>query len=140
MALMSWNSRMSVGIATIDAQHQRLVGMLNDLSDSMRSEATDDVLGDVLHRLTDYTVEHFAYEESLMERFKYPKHAAHHRLHEELTAQLTSILTRYQAGDRETLDFEVLNFLKRWLTTHIQGDDRYFGRFLLSSGADPDNP
>lgn len=134
MALMTWNDRMSVGIDSIDAQHQGLVQMLNDLSDAMNAGHSDQVVGKVLEGLATYTVEHFSHEEQLMDRFGYPKRAEHKRIHADLVRQVVDIKSRFDAGASETLSFEVLNFLKRWLLKHIQGDDASLGKFLQRKG------
>jgi len=65
MPLMEWNERLSVGVASIDAEHKRLVGMLNELYDAMQARHSQEALGKVLDGLINYTASHFKHEEPL---------------------------------------------------------------------------
>ena len=69
----SWNSGYSVGVKTIDGQHTKLFDMLNDLHSAMMSGKTQGVTGKLLHKLVDYTREHFAAEEAMMASAKFPE-------------------------------------------------------------------
>jgi len=134
MPLMQWNEKMSVGIDSIDAEHKKLVGMLNDLYDGMQSGRGKEALGKVLDNLIAYTAAHFKNEEKHFVQTGYPASAAHKKEHDDLTKQVLDVQAKYKAGAAGTLSLEVLSFLKNWLVTHIQGSDKAYGPHLKSKG------
>lgn len=105
----------------IDADHQLLVSLINQLDDAMSSGAGADTVGSVLNVLIEYTETHFGREELLMEKGGYPELPPHKREHAKLTAQVRAIADRYNNGDVECVDAEVMEFLKNWLTRPYPG-------------------
>lgn len=134
MALMTWTPELSVGIASIDEQHKKLIAMLNDLHEGMSSGQGRAALGPVLEKLVSYTVEHFQYEESLFAKTGYGDTAAHKVEHEKLKAQAIDIQKRYESSTTGALSLEVLNFLRSWLTNHIKGTDKKYSQHLAANG------
>ncbi len=134
MPLMEWNEKLSVGIPTIDAEHKKLVAMLNDLYDAMQAKQSQAILGRVLDGLISYTASHFKHEETLFARTGYPAAAEHKKEHDDLTKQVLDVKKKYQEGGAATLSMEVLNFLRKWLLNHIQGSDKKYGPHLIAKG------
>lgn len=134
MPLMTWNDKMSVGIPSIDGEHQKLVAMLNELFDAVQAGKGKDVLGKILDRLIDYTKSHFANEERYMTQHAYPDFAPHKKEHEDLAKQVLDVQHKYHSGATATLGMEVMNFLKNWLIKHIQGTDMKYSPFLKAKG------
>jgi len=134
MSLMAWNDRLSVGIASIDKQHQKLVGLLNDFYDAVQAGHGKEALAGLLASLIDYTKLHFAHEEQLFAKTNYPDAAAHKKAHDDLTRQVLEIQQKYAKGANVALSTETLNFLKNWLLTHIQGTDKKYSSHLASHG------
>ncbi len=134
MPLMTWNEKMSVGVAVIDAEHKKLVGMLNDLYDGVQAGKAAEALGKVLDGLISYTAAHFRHEEELFAKTGYPAATAHKKEHDDLTRQVLDVQAKYKAGISGTLSLEVMTFLKNWLVTHIQGSDRSYGPHLNANG------
>ena len=66
-----WNTSYSVKVEAMDAQHKRLFEIIRELYTAMRAGQGKQVVGEVLHRLIEYTVQHFAAEEKLMEKNGY---------------------------------------------------------------------
>ena len=91
MPLMQWNDKLSVGVASIDNDHKRLVGMVNDLYDGVVAGHGKDVLGRVLDGLISYTAEHFAREERYFAQTGYPDSVAHKKEHEDLVKQVLDV-------------------------------------------------
>ena len=133
MAFFDWKEEYSVGIAQIDEQHRKLVGMVNELYEAMKAGKGNDVLGKVLTELVQYTKTHFATEENLFKLHGYPEAAPHKQQHDELTARAGDLSTKFRNGE-PVLSVSVSNSLKDWLQKHICGSDRKYGPFLNSKG------
>jgi hemerythrin len=134
MPLMMWNDRLSVGVKVLDDDHKKLVGMINQLFDAIQSGHGKDSLGKILDGLIDYTKVHFAREEQFFVQTGYGASAAHKKEHDDLTRQVLDVQKKYNAGVTGTLSLEVMNFLKNWLLTHIQGSDQKYGPHLNGKG------
>jgi len=134
MPLVVWTDKLSVGVASIDKQHQKLVGLLNDFYDAVQLGRGKEALGGLLGELIDYTKVHFATEERLFAKTGYPDAAAHKKAHDELTQQVLEIQEKYNTGVTLTLSLETLTFLKNWLVNHIQATDKRYGPHLVSKG------
>jgi hemerythrin len=139
MALIKWSNELSVGIQEIDEQHKVLIGLLNDLDDAVRGRKAATIARAVLDKLVEYTRVHFTVEESLMRILDYPGYERHKRQHEGLTGEVNAFLQKLDrektSVGMELLDFEMLNFLKDWLTKHIMESDRLYGPYFLEKGA-----
>jgi hemerythrin len=133
MSFMNWSDRLSVKVKSIDDQHIALVGMVNDLHAAMLKGQARAIAGELLKKLANYTVEHFAYEEKLMASTAYADLATHKGLHEALTKQVMDYIARFEKGDI-TLSVQLLNFLSDWLVKHIQGEDQKYSPWLISHG------
>jgi len=134
MPIMTWNSSLATGIPSIDAQHQQLVQYLNDLFDAMTKQQGKDVTGKVLENLVAYTVKHFAHEEQFFTKTGYPDRVAHIAEHEKLKAQVGEFGQKFAAG-QATVNAELMNFLRTWLTTHIMQSDKRYAPHLKAKGA-----
>ena len=134
MPLMLWSDKLSVGVKTIDEEHKKLVGMVNDLYDAVQGGQGKDALGKILDGLISYTANHFAHEEKFFAETGYPDSAAHKKQHDDLTRQVLDVQAKYRSGASATLSIEVLNFLKNWLIGHIQGSDKKYGPHLIAKG------
>lgn len=134
MALMNWTDKLSVGVAVIDADHKKLVGMVNELYDAMQAGRGRDSLGHILDGLVQYTRFHFAREEKFFAQTGYPDAIAHKQEHDDLTRQVLSVQQKYLSGATTTLSLDVLHFLKDWLIKHIQGSDQKYRPHLNAKG------
>jgi hemerythrin len=134
MAFMTWNDSYSVGVKAIDQQHAGLFAMVNELHTAMMNGQAKSVVGALLEKLVKYTVEHFDYEEKMMQAAKYPSFEAHHTHHVELKQQVGDFMARYKRGD-SAVNIELLQFLSDWLTKHIQREDKQYSPFLTRRAA-----
>jgi len=133
MAFMNWNDKLSVGVETLDNQHKVLIETLNELQAAMMKGQARAVAAKILNELIQYTRDHFAAEEAMMEQTKYSALAAHRIAHRELTKQVEDYVARLEKGDI-TLGVHLLNFLSDWLTKHIQGEDQKYGPWMNEHG------
>ena len=133
MALITWTNALSVGVKEIDAQHQRLVGLINDLHDARKAGKGKDVLGEILKALAEYTVYHFGTEETMFKETGYPGSLSHQAEHKQLTQEVLEIKRKFEAG-QTVVTIELMEFLRNWLNDHIKGSDKKFTAFFHSKG------
>src|SRR5271166_5081057 len=108
--MFEWNNRYSVQIGSIDAQHQTLFRLAEELNSAMAAGRGKSALSPVLDRLVKYTMVHFADEERLMHLHDYPELAAHKAQHEALTRQVKQFQAEFNAGTT-ALTVELMYFL-----------------------------
>lgn len=135
-ALVSWSDDLSVGVQEIDEQHKVLIGLLNQLHDAVAQRHGSTACRETLDRLAEYTRIHFAVEESLMRILSYPDYERHKGEHEALTSQVSALQRKLDEG-HAAISFELLHFLKLWLTKHISESDRRYGSHFLEKGLAP---
>ena len=123
---------MSVGVKAADDDHKKLIGLLNRLYEAMKSGQGREVVGKVLDDLINYTKFHFAREEDYFAKTGYPA-VEHMKDHRELVKQAEKLQSRYKNGE-PALSIETLDFLKDWLTIHIQGTDKQYSSYLNANG------
>lgn len=121
MAHLDWNSDLETGIQVIDKQHQRIIDYINKLYHAQQYHSREEV-GTVLDELVDYTLSHFAFEESLMEEAGYPFINAHKKVHQLFVRRVGDYQQRFKMG--EDIADELLNTLRAWLVNHIKNDDQ----------------
>ncbi len=117
---MKWTDDLNTGIDVIDKQHMRIVDYINDLENAHQKqdkEATARVLDD----LVDYTLSHFAFEESLQEEAGYKYCKPHKKVHELFVRRVNEYVERFKSGDDVTA--EIHKLLSSWLINHIKRDD-----------------
>jgi len=124
------------GIVMVDNQHQRLVDMVTQLDTIRKTQYADDqfrknAIGQVMRLLIDYTISHFAFEESLMREANYENYNAHKRIHELFVTRANEYKDRFVAG--EDIVDELLEVLNRWLFNHIRNDDLAFTPTVLKT-------
>lgn len=129
MALITWHSIFSVGIDSIDRQHQQLFEIGNRLHESCQQRADRAVLCRIFDELFEYTGYHFAEEERLMQQIRYPDLARHRGYHEKLVALVRQYRVQMLAGV-PNIETRALEFVKMWLTAHVLGTDREIGVYL----------
>jgi hemerythrin len=131
--LIEWNDELSVGIQEIDEQHKVLVGLVNEMHDAIHARKGSEAAREILQRLADYTKIHFAVEESLFRIFEYPGYEEHKAQHDELIKEINELQDKIDRGEGN-ISFQLLHFLKMWLTQHILDSDKEYSPHLLSAG------
>ena len=124
-----WDARFELGIAEVDAQHRRLVDMLNTLIEVVTEQrhASEDDINALLDGLEGYAQQHFSEEEALMARSQCDSRhiVAHTRQHEIFADQIRVARREYLNAGRSHDILELLaGFVTSWLSFHILGSDR----------------
>jgi hemerythrin len=131
--LIEWKDFYSVGCPELDAQHQIIIEVINDLCMGMQIGAPEEAKKHLIDRLVRYTHAHFQREEQVMQYFGYPDTAEHQGLHNQMTHCTLELRSRYQ----EVSFSELLQFLKEWWTEHICGEDKRYSPYVKRGLAKP---
>ncbi|MDG3064305.1 bacteriohemerythrin [Thauera mechernichensis] len=125
--IFPWHSNFDTGIAGIDAQHRRLVELLNRLAGKVALSATVDSMLQVFDALADYAVQHFEYEEAVWHDClaDEPAEAQHRETHQSFVEEVCRLRGELAASRVDAVASETLEFLVRWLAAHILQADRY---------------
>ncbi|MCC6490962.1 MAG: hemerythrin family protein, partial [Candidatus Hydrogenedentes bacterium] len=124
-----WNDRLSVGVASMDAHHKKLIQMINDLHAALRKKQGADVCHKLLKELSQYVKYHFDAEEELMEKANYPDLEAQRTAHRRFLEKVASMEKRWVAGD-QTVPGEIMRLLQEWLVNHITKMDKDYGPYM----------
>lgn len=131
MSLITWNESYNVNVPELDAQHQRLVAMINNLHAAMTAGRAKEVIVQTLTNLLGYTRYHFLAEQKLLAAAAYPELAWHTSEHDRFTKQVIEFQKSYEAGTI-ALSIATLRFLRDWLINHILGSDKKYSEFLAA--------
>lgn len=115
-----WTPDLNTGIEVIDEQHKRIVDFINQLEFAQLAKNTE-LIKEVINDCVDYTLSHFAFEESLQEEVGYQYCKPHKKVHELFTRRVMEYQQRLQLGD--DIGEELHQLLSRWLINHIKRDD-----------------
>ncbi len=119
-----WKSSYATGIDMIDSQHQKLVDYINELYDTALKSETSDKTKEVIKKLYGYIDVHFRDEEEMMLKAKFADYEEHIKEHHSFEKRVTEYNEDITKGFPVT--FQLLNFLRDWLQSHILETDRLY--------------
>lgn len=126
MQYFEWDSSYNSGIEIIDAQHKRLIQIINGLYLSMKEGKGNEILIFAVDDFLEYTYYHFETEENHMKELGFKDFDSHRAEHDLFARKMLSIknnLSEKKVG----ISLDILNFLKDWWRFHILSSDmKYF--------------
>ena len=133
MPIVSWRDEYSVNVQEIDAQHQKMLELVNGLHTAVESCIDTNRLKDLLIELVDVTRMHFSSEEKLMKKCDYPDLVKHHKEHRILLHHMNDLVLAVSSGTYPTFysDYDVST---DWALVHIAEHDTSLGEFLNAKG------
>lgn len=125
--MIQWSQQYSVGIKTIDEQHQKFFATFNVLYEALLKGEAEETLTVALKSLSDYAEYHFDLEEQYFKKFAYAGAAEHIAQHDMFRSRIAELKRRYfSQEDQSTLADEVVDLLDNWLIKHILELDRKY--------------
>jgi len=128
---ISWSQQMSVGVPTLDSDHQALLRILNLLDEIRDTPDSDGNLELVLDSLIAYSRYHFAREEQVMEACGFGEIDVHRGEHVAFAKYVTALMERRNGGGHKAQVDELLDYLTDWLRHHILIQDMAFKPFVM---------
>ncbi|MDD2700878.1 MAG: bacteriohemerythrin [Sideroxydans sp.] len=117
-----------VGVDEMDAEHEKLAYLGNQLNISIIEKASSEDISRQFEELIAYTVHHFESEHRLMEASAYPDRAKHEAEH----AALIEAIQQLAKPPYQEKSLLILQTFKDWILQHIQKSDRELGKYLRS--------
>lgn len=130
MAFLQWDEKYSVGVSELDEQHKQLIKILVELYEAMQAQKANEILGQIISKLVNYTKVHFSTEEKYMQQNNYPGFLEQKREHENFTAKVLAFKSDFDSG-KTAMTVSITAFLKDWLTNHILLSDKKYSPYLV---------
>ncbi len=121
---IEWSDDLAVEIIDIDQDHKHLVKHMDALFKACHAGLSAEVIKMLLFQLYRYTREHFAHEEDVMRRQRFPGVEDHRAKHAELIEALDDLIESFEIDPNRQLTEQTLDFLRDWLLHHIMVDDK----------------
>ena len=123
-----------IGVPEIDDEHKRLFELIGEVDAAVKSEAYSiSTAMALLNELKQYAATHFAHEEAYMASIQDPELPRQQKEHKAFVEKVNSY--RFSDITDETakeLILELLEYLSKWLMSHILGSDILIGQFEAS--------
>ena len=129
---IGWSDDFALNLPEIDAQHQVLFGLIDELWKAIVARSGRDDQLRLITDLDDYAVQHFKEEELFMRATGFPKLETHKAAHGTFVQRIAAERASFESGN-PTLSLDLLRFLQDWLVEHILASDREYARHYESS-------
>jgi len=123
--IIDWSDQLACGLDDVDAQHHKLIDLVNKLGNMQACNTAMDELIDVYDELKNYTLYHFKHEEDLMNSCSVDEanKKAHFNAHQGFIERITKIDQLIVSHPAYVVD-HLLAFLVKWLIHHISVVDK----------------
>ncbi|MEE4277747.1 MAG: bacteriohemerythrin [Halieaceae bacterium] len=131
--LFQFTTRFSVLVPAMDKDHQKIFDYVNRVHALIKDRAPAGEQVETLREMADFTEQHFAREEAMMQREGFPGLEEQQEQHRMLLDRVKETLAAIARGERVNM-IGVLNFLNSWLITHIMKLDHQYGEYFQKQG------
>lgn len=128
MPLFNFETEFKLGIPQIDEEHARLINMLNDMHDYLRSNEKEKATQIFRETMLAYVVEHFAHEEEFMKKIGYPQVDEHAQIHANFRRSMEAEIQKFDAMDEKAFRTAMTDTYT-WIINHIGNTDRKYVGF-----------
>ncbi|MEW8957251.1 bacteriohemerythrin [Clostridium sp.] len=132
--MFNWKEEYSVGVKSIDEQHKELFNLGNMIYTEIKSnnKYKMDNIKLIIKKLHEYTIYHFEYEESLMEKYNYYDYFNHQNNHKDFIESLYNMEELEMLIHQDKALVDMLNFILEWITKHILKEDMKYKELFLN--------
>lgn len=134
MPYIEWTEAISVQDPVLDAQHQQIFSIINELYDALQSGGgvASVELRHILSRLKFFTLTHLQCEEAYIKCAGCPFYEEHRKGHKDMAGRVNDFIAEF---DQEQLDaMELLRYLREWWLRHVTKADKEYVSYLPRIG------
>ena len=132
--MMEWDEGWSVCVESLDADHKKMIGLLNRLYDFATAPGDREAFLGMFEEMETYARDHFSREEALLKERNYAHLEEHQKEHRGFEKVLEKLRTRAHQENLAEISGDSLRFLGDWLVDHILGADRAYVPLFQSCG------
>lgn len=124
---MPWDKSLESDIPVIDYEHKELITLVDRLTENPGPE----LAREILDFLSDYVVKHFAHEQVMHKKTRYPKAEEHRQIHADFVDAVIALDQEYRdSGSSPEVLEKLVSILNAWLRDHIMGVDMEFAAYF----------
>lgn len=120
---------LSLGIKTVDLQHEKFFKMLDELRLYSASKDNKLLIENLLEEFSAYATYHFVAEERMMKKSEFPLYEVHMQQHLFFKQKLDEFKQALEYKN-EMVDEQMLNFLRKWFVVHISEQDKQYADYI----------
>lgn len=124
---------LNVGVGILDRDHRQMAEVIHELKAATLANRDQSLTVPLLRKLAHFTMNHFAFEEDMMQTTRYPGIAVHRLNHRHLMGKLGALIAHHDRGDLP-LAPSSLRFLHEWHINHVNSEDLHYGLWLNAMG------
>jgi len=133
MKRFEWSPEFSVGHRTLDAQHARIMGLIDKLARAGGGPSEAEIVSDTLDEMMKYSRSHFTAEERILLEVGFPDYERHVELHRAYVKKVVAFCQATTMGV-DSVPAKLLEYLKVWFTHHILQEDMKYKSLVTSAG------
>lgn len=116
MEFYEWDQTCSVGVESLDLQHQKILKIIGELSDNFDASIRCDIVQNIIVQMQKYADEHFRDEEQLIEQYQPELLEGQRKQHEYFTEKVAE----YTSGSTGSVTVkDIYIFMGSWWLKHI---------------------
>lgn len=131
----TWTKDLETGNIQIDNEHKQLVKAADELVSACLLGKGRQEIGNSIEFLSNYTKTHFAHEEELQVKYKFPEYSAHKSWHQGFIKDIENITAKLKAEGANIAVVAEVNLKVTQLITHIRTLDLKLAQFIQSSSS-----
>ncbi|NLH01595.1 MAG: hemerythrin family protein [Clostridiales bacterium] len=129
----TWTKDLETGYPLIDSEHKQLIKAADELVEACAQGKGRQEIGNAVEFLSNYTKTHFAHEEDLQVKNKYPDYAAHKNWHQAYVREIENVATKLKAEGATIALVAEVNAKVSQLIGHIKTADLKLAQFVKNA-------
>jgi hemerythrin len=127
---IAWSDFLSVGVPEMDDEHRQFISRVNELNRAIIDSEGKAAVQRRMNLMLAQATEHFAHEEELLGKVKFPLAADHSVRHLELTAQFGRVMKEFEQTDVSYIWALKGLHLSQLLIEHLLKEDMQYRDFI----------
>lgn len=128
-SVVSWRTRYSMNIESVDNQHKEIFLVINNYIDSILKGSGNLKTKYILNELIQACRDHFEHEEQLMYQNEYPGLYSHKHTHKNFISELLVIRNSIE-NKPDPVSISTGDFIRKWIVNHILTSDKAYSTFM----------